>query len=253
MLFVFFGRQRTAMKVLSWTRRRPSRPADLHYFVGSYHEPRTTGPQGDDNSGVVTNALDDHRLLELWQAGDARAGEALVERYFHPLYSFFQTKLDTEADELVQTTFLACLAAKDRFRRDSTFRTFLYGIAKNQLYAALRGKGKAGRNVELDASSIMDLVSTPRTKLSRNQDYERLVARLRSLPVEQQTLLELHYWSDVGIGELAAIFETPEVTIRSRLHRARNALRELLQADAATSEVSASFEQMDDWVRATSK
>jgi RNA polymerase sigma-70 factor (ECF subfamily) len=197
----------------------------------------------------VTIALDDGQLLELWQAGDAQAGEALVERYFHPLYSFFQTKLDSEADELVQATFLACLAAKDRFRHDSTFRTFLYGIAKNQLYAALRGKGKAGRNVELDASSIAELVSTPRTKLSRNQDYERLVARMRRLPVEQQTLLELHYWSELGIGELAEIFEAPEVTIRSRLHRARNALRELMQADDASS----TLEQMDDWVRSMSK
>ncbi len=195
--------------------------------------------------------LDDSELMDRWQAGDAAAGEILVERYFDPLYNFFQTKLDTEADELVQLTLLACLDAKDRFRRDASFRTFLYSIAKHQLYAALRGKSRDGRNVELEASSIVDIVSTPRTKIARNQDYEQLLRCLRKLPVEQQTLLEMHYWSELGMTELAAVFESPEVTIRSRLHRARAALRALLEADHVKAPESA--EGMDEWARTLSQ
>jgi RNA polymerase sigma-70 factor (ECF subfamily) len=191
-------------------------------------------------------SIDDDRLLDLWQGGDAGAGEQLVERYFDPLYNFFQTKLDSEADELVQLTFLACVGAKDRFRRQSSFRTFLYGIAKNQLYAALRRKARDARH-EFDLSSIVDLVSTPRTRLSRNQEYERLVGAMRRLPVEQQTLLELHYWSELGMTELADVFEAPEATIRTRLHRARIALRELLQGPAPA------LEQLDDWARGLSQ
>jgi len=194
---------------------------------------------------------DDSELMDRWQAGDAAAGETLVERYFDPLYNFFQTKLDTEADELVQRTLLACLDAKDRFRREASFRTFLYSIAKHQLYAALRGKTRDGRTVELDASSIVDLVSTPRTKIARNEDYEQLLRGLRKLPVEQQTLLEMHYWSELGMAELAAVFEAPEVTIRSRLHRARIALRELLEADRVAAPESA--EGMDEWARTLSQ
>ena len=194
-------------------------------------------------------SIDDDRLLESWQGGDATAGEQLVERYFDPLYNFFQTKLDSEADELVQLTFLACVGAKDRFRRQSSFRTFLYGIAKNQLYAALRGKVRDARH-DFALSSIIDLVSTPRTRLSRNQDYERLVAAMQQLPVEQQTLLELHYWSELGIGELAEIFEAPDATIRSRLHRARAALRDLLEKSGPATE---SLERMDDWARGLSQ
>ena len=194
-------------------------------------------------------SIDDDRLLESWQGGDATAGEQLVERYFDPLYNFFQTKLDSEADELVQLTFLACVGAKDRFRRQSSFRTFLYGIAKNQLFAALRGKVRDARH-DFALSSIIDLVSTPRTRLSRNQDYERLVAAMQKLPVEQQTLLELHYWSELGIGELAEIFEAPDATIRSRLHRARAALRDLLEKSGPATE---SLERMDDWARGLSQ
>jgi RNA polymerase sigma-70 factor (ECF subfamily) len=196
-------------------------------------------------------ASDDRELMDRWQGGDAGAGEVLVERYFDQLYRFFQTKLDTEADELVQLTFLACVDAKDRFRGEASFRTFLYAIAKHQLYAFVRKKARTDRQVELDASSIEDLVSTPRTKIARNQDYEQLVGCLRRLPVEQQTLLELHYWSELGMAELAAIFEAPEVTIRSRLHRARNALRELLAAGSVPS--ASSLEQMDEWARTLSE
>lgn len=51
---------------------------------------------------------------------------------------------------------------------------------------------------------------------------------LRTLPVEQQTLLELYYWEDLEIADLATIFEASANAIRIRLHRARQALRERL-------------------------
>ena len=191
----------------------------------------------------------DADLLLAWQAGDADSGERLVERYFDRVYRFFHTKLDAEADELVQATFLACLAAKDRFRRESSFRTFLFGIARNQLFAALRGRAKAAR-MDFAVSSIAELVSTPRTRLARHQDYERLVAAMRRLPLEQQTLLELHYWDELGMTELAELFETSEVNIRSRLHRARKALREHLQAGASAED--AALDAMDAWARSLS-
>lgn len=176
----------------------------------------------------------DQELLTRWQAGDEGAGEALVERYFPRLYAFFHTKLDVEADELVQATFLACLTAKDAYRGEARFKTYLYGIAKNQLYAALRKLRRDGDRLAFDVSSVAELVSTPRTVIARNQAHERLVRAMRRLPVEQQVLLELHYWEDLTMSELAAIFAAPEVTIRSRLHRARKALRDLLGAEAVT-------------------
>lgn len=193
----------------------------------------------------------DDDLLVAWQAGDAASGEALVERYFDRLYRFFHTKLEGEADELVQATFLACVGAKDRFRRESSFRTFLFSIAKNQLYAGIRAKVKAARG-DFELSSIAELVSTPRTRLGRNQEYEQLVEAMRSLPLEQQTLLELHYWDELGMTELAEIFDSNEVTIRSRLHRARKALRELLEKQPRLPrgrEVLESLESMDQWAR----
>lgn len=194
----------------------------------------------------------DDDLLLAWQGGDALAGEALVERYFDRLYRFFATKLDGEADELVQATFLACVGAKDRFRREASFRTFLFSIAKNQLYAAIRARVKTAK-MDFELSSIAELVTTPRAKLARHQEYERLVEAMRALPIEQQTLLELHYWDELDMSELAAIFEAPEVTIRSRLHRARKALRELLEKQRERAAAPESLEALDEWARSLSQ
>lgn len=190
----------------------------------------------------------DIALLDQWRNGDADAGQALFQRHFDSIYGFFETKCETDADELVQSTFLACLRARDQFRKESSFRTYLFTIARHELYRVLRGRQRDGARLDFQLSSIAELVSTPRTRLARNQDHQHLLEVLRQLPVEQQTLLELHYWEDMDIADLAEVFEAPEATIRTRLHRARKLLREKMER-LAPREVLETLESMDAWAR----
>jgi RNA polymerase sigma factor (sigma-70 family) len=190
----------------------------------------------------------DLALLELWRTGDPAAGEALFQRHFDSIYGFFETKCAADADELVQATFLACLRARDQFRAESSFRTYLFTIARHELYRVLRGRQRDGARLDFQLSSIADLVSTPGTRIARNQEHQRLLAVLRELPVEQQTLLELHYWEDLDIAALAEVFETPPATIRTRLHRARKALREKMSG-ALPEPALETLETMDAWAR----
>jgi RNA polymerase sigma-70 factor (ECF subfamily) len=193
--------------------------------------------------------VDDIELLDRWRGGDAEAGQELFERHFDSIYGFFETKCEADADELVQATFLACLRAKDQFRKESSFRTYLFTIARNELYRVLRGRQRDGARLNFELSSIAELVSTPGTRIARNQEHKRLIESLRALPVEQQTLLELHYWEEMDIAQLAEIFEAPSVTIRTRLHRARKALRDLMEAQGAPSQVLETLESMDMWAK----
>jgi RNA polymerase sigma-70 factor (ECF subfamily) len=190
----------------------------------------------------------DHELLDRWRAGDAGAGQQLFERHFDSIYGFFETKCEHEADELVQATFLACLRAKAQFRKEASFRTYLFTIARHELYRVLRGKRRDGERLDFEMSSIAELVSTPGTRMARNQEHRQLIEALRRLPVEQQALLELHYWEDMDIAQLAEVFESPAVTIRTRLHRARKALRELMEG-MAPSQVLETLESMDQWAK----
>jgi RNA polymerase sigma factor (sigma-70 family) len=195
----------------------------------------------------VSNA-DDIALLEQWRGGDAAAGEALFQRHFDSIYGFFETKCETEADELVQATFTACLRARDQFRKESSFRTYLFTIARHELYRVLRNKQRAGERFDFEASSIAEIVSTPGTRIARNQEHRRLIQAMQQLPVEQQTLLELHYWEDLGIGELADVFDVEATTIRTRLYRARKALRDKMEGQAP-AEALESLETMDGWAK----
>jgi RNA polymerase sigma-70 factor (ECF subfamily) len=194
----------------------------------------------------------DLALLDRWRSGDAGAGEALFKRHFDSIYGFFETKCAADADELVQSTFFACLRARDQFRKESSFRTYLFTIARHELYRVLRGRQRDGERLDFQLSSIAELVSTPGTRIARNQEHRHLLEVLRQLPVEQQTLLELHYWEDMDIAQLAEVFETPAATIRTRLHRARKALREKLAA-TAPRQVLETLETMDAWARGLSQ
>lgn len=202
--------------------------------------------------GVVrlreVDASDDLTLLDRWRMGDSEAGQALFQRHFDSIYGFFETKCEAEADELTQATFLACVRAKDQFRKDSSFRTYLFTIARNELHRLLRTRMRKDDKLDFELSSIADLISTPGTKIARNQEHRHLVEALRKLPVDQQTLLELHYWEDMDIAGLAEVFAAPTATIRTRLHRARKALRDQIE-ESAPREVLETLETMDKWVQ----
>ena len=189
--------------------------------------------------------VSDGDLLDRWRAGDPIAGEHLFKRHFDSIYGFFETKCAAEADELTQSTFLACVSAKDQFRKDASFRTYLFTIARHQLHRMIRTRQRRDAKLDFEMSSIAELVSTPGTRLARNQEHQRLVEVLQQLPLEQQTLLELHYRQDVDIPALAEIYEVTLQVIRTRLHRARRTLREKLEK-LARVEV-AELETRDDW------
>lgn len=198
------------------------------------------------------DAANDLTLLDRWRTGDNAAGEQLFQRHFDSIFGFFETKCEAEADELTQATFLACLRAKDQFRKDASFRTYLFTIARNELYRMLRTRARRDDKLDFELSSIAQLISTPATKIARNQEHLRLLEALRSLPVEQQTLLELHYWEEMDIAALAEVFDAPQATIRTRLHRARKALREKIEGAAPPAALQ-DLETMDRWVQGLKK
>lgn len=198
----------------------------------------------------MTTEPTDLELLTAWRAGDSTAGQALFKRHFRKIYRFFETKFGRDVDELVQSTFLACVRAKNQFRGDSSFATYLFTIARHELYRVLSERRRDLERIDFDASSIAELAPTPRTKIAAEEDRVRLLHALRELPVEQQVLLELHYWEGLDAAALGEVFEMPPGTMRSRLSRAREALREIMVKDANTPlEVTASVESLDAWAR----
>lgn len=193
----------------------------------------------------------DMELLEAWQGGDSAAGRQLFERHFDGIFRFFRNKVGDQAEDLTQQTFLGCLKARDRFRGDSSFRTYLFSIARNQLFSFLRKKHRRGDTIELGYHSVADIHGPTPLKVAASRQEEALLLRaLRLLPIEMQEALELHYWEDMTVREISMIVESPEGTIKRRLQRARERLDQLihqLAEDRVLAESTVS--DLDGWAQ----
>lgn len=195
---------------------------------------------------------DDFELLERWRGGDRQAGSTLLRRYFESLYGFFRGKTDGDVEDLIQRTFLACVEAKERVRDDGSFRGYLFTIARHELYRHFRKRQR--EPVEIGSMSLAQLGSSLGALAARRQEEQLLLAALRQIPLDLQIALELHYWEELTTSELATVLAIPAGTVKSRLRRAREALRHALTAmqradPAASPAVAETLDNFDHWVR----
>ncbi|MCH9680961.1 MAG: sigma-70 family RNA polymerase sigma factor, partial [Deltaproteobacteria bacterium] len=132
-------------------------------------------------------------------------------------------------------TFLSLQEHADRFRGDASFRTFLFAIAKNVLLKFFRsGSGPRGK-VELGTVSVVDMGQSPSRIVADNERRQLLLTALRHLTLDQQTILELHYWEDMKVAELAAVMELPLGTVKTRMRAARKRLEALIEELAGSA------------------
>jgi RNA polymerase sigma-70 factor (ECF subfamily) len=176
----------------------------------------------------------DEELLLQWREGDTRSGEALFDRYYGPVSRFFANKVQRERDDLVQATFSACLEKVDGLRTASSFRSFLFGIARFELLHHYRRKTKQGVSLDTERDSVCDLDPSPSLVVAKRQEQRLLLEALRRIPLQLQIVLELSYWEQLTSAEVAEIIDVPVGTVKSRLRRARERL------EAAMAEVSES-------------
>lgn len=182
----------------------------------------------------------DNELLELWQAGDSAAGNELFLRHFRSIRRFFANKVPAEeVEDLVQRTFAGCVEARERVRPDASMRAFLFGVARRQLYKFLRDRASKGRHIDVDfgVSSVRDLGHSPSSMMAKQQDHELLLQALQQVSVEHQTILELYYWEQLTGPEIAEVLEIAPATVRTRLHRGRQAVEEAFARLARSSEL----------------
>ncbi|MCA9707942.1 MAG: sigma-70 family RNA polymerase sigma factor [Myxococcales bacterium] len=165
-------------------------------------------------------AIADHELLLHWQGGDARAGEELARRYFVILRAYFLSKCPAEYEDLVSNTFLRLLAKRDGYRGESSFRVYLFGMARMILLEHFRALRRDGRFEPME-SSVVDMQGGRMSSILGERARHRLLFdALRHLELREQELLELYYWQHLTAGEIAQLHEVVEPTVRSRIRAA---------------------------------
>lgn len=192
----------------------------------------------------------DAELLEAWRAGDRAAGRELFERHISSVSRFFRNKIGEEREDLIQRTFLACVEARDRLRDGASFRSYVLRVARSKLYDHIARRRGTPHRPDVLTASLADLGPSPSRLIAEGEQDQLLLHALRSLPLELQTLLELHYWEGMGTAELAEVMEIPRGTVKTRLWRARGLLKEHMERLAATGIVpDSSVHDLDAWAR----
>jgi RNA polymerase sigma-70 factor (ECF subfamily) len=178
---------------------------------------------------------DDVGLLAAWRRGDARAGSALLRRYTNTIFRFFLTKTDAQAaEELTQATFEACVRHCVRIEN---VRAFLLGIAYKQLQQHRARWVRSEARREAIVCSVVGDGTSPSLALFRTERLRLILHAVQQLPLDLQVAVELYYWEDLSIAEIAGVVEVAPGTVKSRLATARELLREHLARLASGGEV----------------
>lgn len=192
----------------------------------------------------------DDKLLARWRQGEREAGKALFERYYEILERFFANKIPEGISDLVQETFRLCLEARDHIADPSKFRSYLFSVAYNVLRGHFRKKGRRGTEVDLAEAPVEALLPGACSVLVAREEQRLLLEALRRIPANDQFILELQYWEELKVDEMADILKVPTGTVKSRLSTARGRLRAAIQALASSPEVlESTLADLDAWAR----
>lgn len=166
------------------------------------------------------------------RGGSRPAFEELFDRYRQPVWGFFRRRVPDGplAEDLAQSVFTALLEAAPRYQPQTAFRSYLFSIAFNLLQAERR------KQLSRAASPLEDEPPSPVIG-----DPDRILwvrAALAQLDPEDREIVMLREYEGLSYQEIAELRRLPLNTVRSRLFRARMALRTLLTAEAEKEEQS---------------
>jgi RNA polymerase sigma-70 factor (ECF subfamily) len=183
------------------------------------------------NVPAERNAGSDHALLRRIADGDQLAMRALFARHRDQVFRFILrlTRDEALAEDILIDAFFEVWRRADRFEGRSTFSTWLLAIARNKAVTALGRRG----SVELEdtwASTIPDPADDPEVMLQDKDLGETLRRCLTNLSPKHTEIIDLVYYHEKTVAEVAAILQVPEATVKTRMFYARRKLAELVGA-----------------------
>jgi len=182
--------------------------------------------------------MDDNKIIEQVLAGDNNAFGLLVERYQDRVYNLALRMCGNPDDafDLAQEAFFRAWRGLSGFQGDSAFSTWLFRLSSNVCLDWLRAKKRRptvsltavdedGEETQLD---LPDPGKSPEELLEAAEDRATLAKAMNQLPVEYRQILTMRAINDMSYTEIAEALQIREGTVKSRLSRARLALRNIL-------------------------
>ena len=185
--------------------------------------PQSSGPPDTD-------------LLAGINAQEPDSLELLYRRYAQPIYAFVYRRTSdvTIAQETVNDTFLLLWKGNASFAGQSSFKTWLLGVAKHKMLDILRSRGRAWeREEELTPEEENQAASTDTggyALLLAKQQGEHLQVCMEKLSEAQMACVHLHFVEGQTLAQVAQVLDIPANTAATRVHHARRILRDCMES-----------------------
>lgn len=171
---------------------------------------------------------EDRALFDAWAAGDRRAGNALLTRHYVWVRRYFLSKDESFYKDLTNRTFEQCTKSRAGFRNESSFRSYLFGIAYRVLCRHLRERKRRDfQPFDPESDAVVDTgLPAMSSYMFAHEQAKMLMACLRRLTINAQTVLELRYWSELPELEIQRVLDLPtRAAVAGRIRVAKEALR----------------------------
>jgi RNA polymerase sigma-70 factor, ECF subfamily len=187
-------------------------------------------------------AANDHELLAAIRDGDEAAFQEIVRRYRNPITNFIYRMIDDyeRSVELSQETFIRVYTSASRYQANYSFSTYIYRIATNLAISELRRRKRRkfvslfspftnddGETIELDPPDSNPLQDEA---LIDNERRTAVARAISSLPEKYRAAIVLRDVEGLSYDRIAEVLKLSEGTVKSRINRARNLLKEKLSA-----------------------
>ena len=185
--------------------------------------------------------MEEREIIERVVAGDNDAFGLLVDKYQTKVYNLALRMCGNEDDayDLAQDAFVRAWRSLGSFQFESAFSTWLFRLTSNICLDFLRAKKRraavsltmSGDDEEETQLDVPDPAMGPEEAAIASEDRRLLLEALNALPADQRQIITLRAINDLSYAEIARILDLQEGTVKSRLSRARTALRnKLLQS-----------------------
>jgi len=186
--------------------------------------------------------LTDEELMLKVQQGDVDCFDVLVERYKIRLFNYLLrlTSNRDEAEEIAQEAFVKAFIHAGKYKTIAKFSTWLYTIATNLVRNRIRARGRAPQILSLwtrghddgEEERVMDIADggrTPEDAINDAELSEVINSAIRGIPQKYRESFVLREINQLSYEEIAAVTGLKLGTVRSRINRARNCFRQIVE------------------------
>lgn len=165
--------------------------------------------------------------------GDKEAFKVLVEYYGANLIYFINgyVKDITVAEDLMEETFCDLVWFKSRYKGKSSFKTYLFSIARNKAVDYLKKKSRTTHNSLDDIAESISDDSDLENMIIQKEEYRQLYSALSKINDDYRNVLYLYYFEDLSYDEIAKVMKKNNKQIKNLMYRAKQALKTIMEKE----------------------